>query len=101
MPSDDPASWRVDPTLNALAAQVQGTVDCQQPSWISYAPTSGSLGYAGSATITATFDADGLAEGTYTATLCIGSNATNAPAVMIPVTFHVPGNPLAGSGAGR
>ncbi|HET9033364.1 MAG TPA: S8 family serine peptidase, partial [Dokdonella sp.] len=76
--------------VTAMSAFVQGTVDCSLPSWVNLTTTSGSLGFGGSQAIPVGFDAAGLAAGTYTATLCIGSNATNLATVAVPLTFTVP-----------
>jgi hypothetical protein len=89
-PWDDPANWQFDTDTKTMSAFVQGTVDCTKPAWISYSNTGGALGFAGSATTDATFNAAGLAAGTYRATMCITSNATNAPTLPIPLTFTVP-----------
>ncbi|MBX3699144.1 MAG: S8 family serine peptidase [Dokdonella sp.] len=76
--------------VTAMSAFVQGTVNCALPAWVNLTTTSGSLGLGGSQTIPVEFDATGLSAGTYTATLCIGSNATNAATVTVPLTFTVP-----------
>ncbi|MBK7210698.1 MAG: S8 family serine peptidase [Xanthomonadales bacterium] len=89
-PYDDPTQFQSDPATVNMSAFVQGTVSCVLPSWVSLNPTSGSLGFAGSQVVPVVFDAAGLSAGTYTATLCIGSNATNLPVVTVPLTFNVP-----------
>ena len=76
--------------VTAMSAFVQGTVNCALPAWVNLTTTSGSLGLGGSQTIPVEFNATGLSAGTYTATLCIGSNATNAATVTVPLTFTVP-----------
>ena len=76
--------------VTAMSAIVQGTVDCSLPSWVHLTTTSGSLGFAGSQTVPVVFDAAGLSAGTYTATMCIASNATNTATVTVPLTFTVP-----------
>ena len=89
-PYDDPTQFQSDPATVNMSAFVQGTVSCVLPSWVSLTPTSGSLGFAGSQVVPVVFDAAGLSAGTYTATLCIASNATNLPVVTVPLTFNVP-----------
>ena len=88
-PWDDPANWQFDTDTHTLSALVQGSVDCTQPAWISYSNTGGALGFAGQATTDATFNGAGLAAGTYRATLCLSSNATNAPTLPVPVELTV------------
>ena len=89
-PYDDPLAFQSNPTTLNMSALVQGTVNCALPAWASLATTSGSLGFAGSQTVPVVFDAAGLSAGTYSATLCIGSNATNAAVVPVALSFNVP-----------
>jgi len=89
-PYDDPLNFQSDPATLNMSAFVQGTVNCALPSWVNLTTTSGSLGFAGSEVIPVGFDAAGLSAGTYTATLCISSNATNLPVATVPLTFTVP-----------
>jgi hypothetical protein len=77
-------------SATAMSAFVQGTVSCALPSWVNLTTSSGSLGLGGSQMIPVEFNAAGLSAGTYTATLCIGSNATNIATVVVPLTFTVP-----------
>jgi subtilisin family serine protease/uncharacterized membrane protein len=88
-PWDDPANWQSDTDTKMMSALVQGAVDCTQPAWISYSNTSGALGYAAQASVDATFNAAGLAAGTYRATLCLNSNASNAATLPLPLEFTV------------
>lgn len=92
-PWDDPNSWQSDAATTAMSAFVQGTVDCTQPAWISYNSSGGTLGFAGQTTTQATFDATGLAAGTYRATLCLSSNATNAATLPVPLELTVTRQP--------
>ncbi|MDC8015046.1 S8 family serine peptidase [Tahibacter soli] len=93
-PWDDPLNWQFDVDTKTMSAFVQGTVDCTQPAWIGYSNTGGALGFAGQTTTDATFNAAGLAAGTYRATLCLNSNATNAATLPVPLTFVVPNGGL-------
>ncbi|MDC8013121.1 S8 family serine peptidase, partial [Tahibacter soli] len=88
-PWDDPLNWQFDVDTKTMSAFVQGTVDCTQPAWIGYSNTGGALGFAGQTTTDATFNAAGLAAGTYRATLCLNSNATNAATLPVPLEFTV------------
>lgn len=89
-PYYDPGTFFTVPGLTAMTAFVQGTINCTLPSWASLTTSSGSLGFAGSQTIPVVFDATGLSAGTYTATLCIASNATNLAVAPVGLTFTVP-----------
>ena len=94
-PYDDPNNFQTDPGTLNMSAFVQGTVNCTLPTWVGLTTTSGSLGLAGSQVIPVVFDATGLGAGTYTATLCISSNATNVAVVPVPLSFNVPnGGPM-------
>ncbi len=57
--------------------------------WLSVAPDSGTTAPMNSTEVTATFDATGLAEGTYTATLCVNSNDPASALTQIPVSVSV------------
>jgi agmatine/peptidylarginine deiminase len=59
------------------------------PAWLSASPSSGTVAAGGNATIILTLNATGLAQSTYNANLVINSNATNNPALSIPVTMTV------------
>ncbi|MBS0556292.1 MAG: S8 family serine peptidase [Proteobacteria bacterium] len=87
-------AWEdVEATPTMLSSIVAGTVACTQPSWVSYAPTSGALGYNGVSNVVVTFDPTGLFAGNYTGSLCITSNATNLPTVITGLGFTVTGTP--------
>ncbi|MCE7951027.1 MAG: hypothetical protein DYH18_07970 [Xanthomonadales bacterium PRO7] len=87
-------AWEdVEATPTMLSSIVAGTVGCTQPSWVSYVPNSGALGYNGVSNVTVTFDPTGLFAGSYGGTLCITSNATNTPTVVTGLTFTVTGTP--------
>jgi hypothetical protein len=89
-PWSDPTQFTTGDGLMMLSGLIQGEVGCALPSWASLTTTSGSLGYQASQTIPVTFNASGLAAGTYTGTLCISSNATNRPIEAVPLSFTVP-----------
>jgi hypothetical protein len=81
----------VEATPTMLSTIVSGTVDCTQPSWVSYAPTSDALGYNASTAMTLTFDPTGLTPGNYAGNLCISSNATNKATAVVVLNFAVTG----------
>jgi len=94
-PHVDPAALQAPVAgLNMLSGYVDGVVSCELPSWVNLTTTSGALGFNGSQTIPVVFNAGGLTAGSYTANLCITSNATNASVVPVPLNFTVlPGGP--------
>jgi hypothetical protein len=58
-------------------------------SWASADPTSGTTAAGGSSTVTVTFDATGLAVGTYEGALCVNSNDPDEPQVAVALTLVV------------
>lgn len=62
------------------------------PAWLSLDASSGSLAPAGSATVTATFNAGGLAPGTYATDLCVHANDPSRRLLRVPVTLTVSGS---------
>jgi subtilisin family serine protease len=65
---------------------------CDTPTdipWLSVSPTSGTTAAGESSEVTVTFDATGLAAGTYEAQLCVNSNDPANPRVTVPVTLEV------------
>ncbi|MEZ5461140.1 S8 family serine peptidase [Dokdonella sp.] len=89
-PFDDPLNFQTDPATLNMSAFVQGSIACALPSWVGLTTTSGSLGLGASDVIPVDFDATGLSAGTYTATLCISSNATNIAVQPVSLSFTVP-----------
>jgi hypothetical protein len=82
---------------------VDGLADCSNPAdvpWLSVSPTSGSNAGGSSTPVTVGFDSTSLANGTYTARLCVFSNDPNTgpgnetSLVIVPVTLIV-GDPTA------
>jgi hypothetical protein len=57
--------------------------------WLTIAPSSGSVTQGASQDLTVTFDATGLAEGTYTGHITVNSNDPGQPQVVVPCTMHV------------
>ena len=81
-------NWQ--PTTNpGLAFSVSSDYTCGAP-WLSTSPSSGSGVAAGdSDSLAVTVDATGLPVGVHTAALCITSNDTDQPTVVVPVTVEV------------
>jgi hypothetical protein len=69
------------------------SADCATPgavSWLSLAPTSGSVNAgAGATNLTVTLNAASLAAGSYTAKVCVHSNDSTHALTSVPVTFTV------------
>ncbi len=95
-------AWRALSTVSGTAAytgvamKVVVNAACSAP-WLSYDSTSGSLGLNGSHAVQVSFNATGLAVGTYKAYVCISANGTSPTnpftadedAMLVPVTFTV------------
>jgi hypothetical protein len=88
-PWANPTELTTGNNLNMLSGLVQGTVQCTLPSWVDVPTTSGSIA-SGSQVIQVNLDPSSLVAGTYSANLCISSNATTRPVVVVPVTLIVP-----------
>ncbi|OYW76159.1 MAG: hypothetical protein B7Z37_09995 [Verrucomicrobia bacterium 12-59-8] len=74
-------------TNNGLGTMTWSAAGSQ--TWLTCAPASGSVAQGQSATVTVTFNAATLAEGTATAKLDVSSNDKTNPAVAVPVTLNV------------
>ncbi|NLG19943.1 MAG: S8 family serine peptidase [Actinomycetales bacterium] len=59
------------------------------PAWLSVDPLSGTVGAGDEQAVEVTFDSTGLADGTYTAELCLETNDPAQPTVTVPVTLEV------------
>ena len=86
-------SWtdltNIDPILASLSFSVSSNYTCGA-SWLSASPSSGSGIPAGdSDSMTVSVDATGLSVGVHTAALCLTSNDTSQPSLVIPVTVEV------------
>jgi len=76
-----------------MVRAVEGLTNCTNPediSWLSVAPTSGTVVTGGAAaTVVVTMNPTGLADGLYTANVCVNSNDPAAHLVPVPVSFTV------------
>lgn len=66
--------------------------DCLAPAavpWLAIGAAAGSVPAGGSAAATLTFDASGLAEGSYGALLCVATNDPSRPMLRVPVSLTV------------
>lgn len=83
------------PVVHLVLSASGHAIDCSLPSWLSTDPSVGSVAPFSSGDFAATFDATGLALGSYTGAICLTSNAVNRPIVQIPATLLVsPANPV-------
>ncbi|MFQ5616830.1 MAG: hypothetical protein ACE5GO_10295, partial [Anaerolineales bacterium] len=75
-----------------LLGSIGGDPPCSTASdipWLSASPTSGTTPGGGASAVQVTFDSTGLSAGTYTGSLCVGSNDPDEPVVAVPVTMTV------------
>ena len=78
-------------SLRGLAIAKPGG-PCASPSdvpWMSFDTSSGSINPANSAIVTVTFNTIGLADGVYTAKICVDTNTRFDSTIAVPVTFTV------------
>ncbi len=74
--------------MTVTGAELSGQ-SCQLPDWLNAAPMSGSLSAMQGEAVALDFDATGLEEGLFEASLCIVSNDPAAPQVTVPVSMQV------------
>jgi hypothetical protein len=80
--------------LRAFSIAVPGG-PCTNPGdvpWLAFDQSSGTTAPGGDDDVTVTFDAGGLAAGTYQAKLCIGNNTPFQSTLAVPVEFVVTSN---------
>ena len=78
----------------AILTAAEKLLDRDNPtdvSWLSVTPTSGSVAGGASTDATVTVDTAGLANGDYSANLCVASNDPDEPVVTVPVNVTVAG----------
>ncbi|NCT66977.1 MAG: hypothetical protein GXC76_04940 [Rhodanobacteraceae bacterium] len=98
----DGTTWVAVTDGGSLAAQdfpflIEGTAGggapaCSNPSdipWLSLSTTSGSNAGGTNTPVTVTFNATGVAAGSYSGKLCVNSNDAANPLVVVPVSFTV------------
>lgn len=76
----------------ARSAVQQTSAICDTPSnipWITLSATSGTVAAADSDTVDVTFDSSGLADGNYSANLCVESNDPDNATVAVPLSLAV------------
>jgi hypothetical protein len=80
-------------TFTGVNFLLEGTVQVGCPDgdipWLSVSPTSGTTVPSGSTPVNVTFDSTGLAPGTHQGELCIESNDSLQPVVVVPVELTV------------
>lgn len=67
---------------------VQAELDCGAP-WLSINPTSGTVAPGGNQGVSVIMDPSGLADGQYTAAVCLETNDPSNPELSIPATLNV------------
>ncbi len=93
----DPLEMVLDPDTTGTLAFTIGNVGgadlvwslADDAGWLSVLPASGTIAPAGSTEVTVTFDATGLAAGTYHATITITSNDPDEASITLDVTLTV------------
>jgi hypothetical protein len=77
-----------------------GSLDCSNHGMaaLSLSQASGSVAPGGSTSVTATFKAGGLAAGLYNGVICVDSNATDHPLIVLSVAATVTGGSSGGGG---
>ncbi len=81
------SSWSIDDGSPSPAT----CADVSDLPWASVSPASGTLVPADARDVTVTFDASGLARGTYPGLSCVSSNDPATPMVEVPVSMRVAG----------
>lgn len=74
----------------ATSAQFASCTDLASTPWLDLEPSNGTL-YFGDVDVTVNFDASGLADGVYTANLCLNTNDPQRRHIVIPATLTVGG----------
>jgi hypothetical protein len=92
-PSQGNTAWaaltdNLNNPINGLAMDIFTNATCGA-TWLSVAPTSGTVNAASSGTATVTLDATILTAGTYNANICVNSDDPNSPALVAPVVLTV------------
>lgn len=75
----------------ATSAPLGGCTDLATTPWLHVEPSSGEAGYGETVNVDVVFDANGLADGVYAATLCLNSNDPDRRHVFIPTMLTVGG----------
>ncbi len=78
-----------DLTFQIIGERSGSCMDLSEITWLSVTPITGTTAPASSDDVTVTFDATGLAGGTYEGNLCVFSNDPVNPLVVVPVTMEV------------
>ena len=91
-PSNGDTAWAAilkgGAPLNGLAMDLYTSASCGA-SWLSVAPSTGTVNGQDSGTTTVTFNATGLAVGKYNANVCVNSDDQNNPSLVAPVVLTV------------
>ena len=82
----------------AIAAVTESCYFDEDIPWMTMSSTSGSIVNVGSEDVTVNFDATGLADGVYTANICVFTNDPDESLIKVPVTLTVTGDLIFASG---
>lgn len=87
----------------SLAFSLTGTVNCSNGGMqgLRVASASGAVKAGGTETVNANFNGGGLASGTYSGGICINSNASDHPLLVLPVTATVNGGSSGGGSSSK
>jgi len=89
-PASTGTNWTANPNFAGLSAQINGAVSCASPSWVtSVRPSSGSLRFGDSDTLSIRVNTAGLAPGAYSAFVCVASNDPVTPQAIVRVVLNV------------
>jgi len=75
--------------LSRSSSVLSSSRETGRTTWLSFSPSSGSIAAGGNIVINLTLNSAGLANGTYTKSFTVASNATNNPSLSIPISFTV------------
>jgi hypothetical protein len=89
-PASTGPNWGPGAAFAGLAVQMNGGVSCASPSWVtSVTPSSGSLRFGDSDTLSIRVNTAGLAPGVYSAFVCVASNDPVTPQATVRVVLNV------------
>jgi hypothetical protein len=89
-PASTGPNWAPNASFAGLAVQMNGGVSCASPSWVTrVTPSSGSLGFGDSDTLSIRVNTAGLAPGVYSAFVCVASNDPVTPQATVRVVLNV------------
>lgn len=82
---DLPGNWMI----RALGTSLGSCPSAENIPWLIVSPTSGATAAGSTSTITVEFNSEGLADGVYSASLCVASDDPDQPTLVLPVSLTV------------